>query len=124
MIFGLASLLIRIFGFDFAKATRIARFVVVVLFAIVLLVGGLWLRSCFKKTPKIDEKAVNKAQNAIAKQDREQMVEVLAESDTKEDEVDSNIKGIEHAREEAKKNYSGKSNEELAAELEKRLQQP
>jgi hypothetical protein len=123
MIFGLASLLIKLFGFDFAKAQRIARVFVVVLFAIVLLVGGLWLRSCFKKTPKLDEKAILKAQTAIAEQDHKKMVEVLAESDTKEDEVDSNIKAIENAREQAKKNYADKSNEELAAELEKRLQQ-
>ena len=95
----------------------------IVLAVIVLAILGLWLRSCLSRPPKLDEKAIQKAQQAIAVQDREKMIEVLAESDTREDEIDSNIKAIENARENAKKNYTGLRNEDLAAELERRAKE-
>ena len=79
-------------------------------------------RSC-SRPAKLDEAAIQKAQNAIAENDRRKMIEVLAESDTKEAEIDSTIKQIEMDRERAKKNYIDKTNAELAAELERRARQ-
>lgn len=90
---------------------------------VLIVVVGFVYRAC-NRPPKLDEKAIAEAQKAIAKQDREEMVKILAESDTKEAEIDSNIKAIEQAREDAKKNYTGLSNDELAAELERRAKQP
>lgn len=90
---------------------------------VLIVVVSLVYRAC-SRPPKLDEKAIQKAQTAIAKQDREEMIKILAESDTKEDEIDSNIKAIENARDQAKKNYTGKSNDELAEELNRRAQQP
>jgi hypothetical protein len=78
----------------------------------------IW-RAC-NKPPRLNEKQIQKAQDAIAKQEREEMLEVLAESDTAEDAIDSNIKQIELDREAAKQNYTGLSNDELATELERR----
>lgn len=93
--------------------------------AIVLIIAGVWFyRACGPKPAKLDERSIQKAQQAIAKQDREEMVKILAESDTKEAEIDSNIKAIEQAREDAKKNYTGKTNQELAEELNRRATEP
>lgn len=90
---------------------------------LVLLVAVVFTyRSC-SKPAKLDEAAIQKAQNAIAENDRRKMIEVLAESDTKEAEIDSTIKQIEIDRERAKKNYIDKTNAELAAELERRARQ-
>ena len=95
----------------------------VVLPAVVLLIGVIWLYRACNRPPKLDEKAIQKAQQAIAENDRKKMLEVLAESDTAEDAIDSNIKQIELDREAAKKNYTGLSNDELAAELERRAKE-
>ena len=106
---------------------RAAFFVVdnwkIVLAALVLLVAGVWLYRACNRPPKLDERAIQKAQDAIAKRDRDKMLEVLAESDTREAEIDSTIKQIEIDREKAKKNYTGLSNDDLAAELERRSKQ-
>lgn len=119
MIFVIATAITNLFGIDFAAAQKWARRVVVFVVILVVIIAGLWLRAC-NKPPKLDEKAIAAAQQAIAEQDRKVMVEILAESDTKEAEIDSNIKQIEADREAAKKSYEGLSNEELAAELERR----
>lgn len=87
-----------------------------------VIVAGLVFRSC-RSTPKLNEKEIQRAQDAIAKQDRERMIQVLAESDTKEAEIDSSLKQIEIDREAAKQNYTGLSNEQLAEELNRRSEQ-
>lgn len=97
-----------------------ARYILVGLAIIVLFVAaGLTFRAC-KSKPKFDEAAIKKAQDAIAKDDRKAMVEILAESDAKEQEIDGSIKAAEQKTEEAKKNYVGKTNQELADELNAR----
>lgn len=107
-------------GFVVAKwrVFAVGAGILVLLFAVAV----AWKRC--NPPPKLDEKQIQKAQDAIAKRDREKMLDVLAESDTREASIDSNIKQIENDREAAKQNYSGKSNDDLAAELEKRVQQP
>ena len=90
---------------------------VAILFLVIVI--GLVVRSC-GKSPKLDQKEILKAQQAIEKEDRKVMLEILSNSDVKEQAIDSNIKLIEQATEEAKKNYTGLSNQELAAELERR----
>lgn len=80
------------------------------------------LRAC-NKPPKYDHEAVLEAQEAIEKGERQKAIQILAESDVKEQGIDNSIKLAEEATEKAKQNYTGKTNEELAAELERRLQQ-
>ncbi|HEX3100638.1 MAG TPA: hypothetical protein VHQ01_02540 [Pyrinomonadaceae bacterium] len=96
----------------------------IVLPAVVLIAAGVFVYRACNRPPKLDEKAIQKSQTAIAKQDRDAMIQILAESDTKEAEVDSNIKAIENARDQAKQNYTGKSNDDLAEELNRRASQP
>ena len=83
-----------------------------------LILFALAFRSCGK--PKLDQKEIIEAQQAIEKQDRKVMVEILTNSDIREQGIDNSIKLAEEATEQSKKNYSGLSNEELAAELERR----
>jgi hypothetical protein len=78
----------------------------------------------FNPPPHLDEKQIQKAQTAIATEDRKQMIEILAESDTRVHDIDSNIQLIEQARDAAKQSYADKSNQELADELNRRAQQP
>jgi len=120
MIFWIAKTLCGFTGWDISKVQkRLLLGLMVIGFLAVCIIGGLIFKACHK-APKLDEKAIQKAQQAIAKQDREAMLQVLAESDTKEAQVDSNIKLAEQATKDAKKNYLGLSNDDLAAELERR----
>lgn len=89
----------------------------------ILLIVIFVYRTCQPAPPKLDQDAIIKAQQAIEKNDRKAMVEVLAASDVKEAGADNSIILIEQATEEAKKNYNGLSNEEIAAELNRRASQ-
>lgn len=120
MIFAIANLLTNLIGLDGTVALKWARRVVLFGAIIIIVVVGLWLRSCFNRPAKLNEQQIQKAQQAIAKRDRAEMERILAESDTAEAEIDSNLKQIEIDREAARRNYNGWSNEELAAELERR----
>lgn len=99
-----------------AKLTTIG----ILLLLILVIFGGYKACKWLNPPPKLDEKQIQKAQTAIAKQDREEMIKVLAESDTAEDNIDETIKVAENRTEQAKQNYTSKSNEDLAKELERR----
>ncbi len=88
--------------------------------ALLLLVVMIGVRSC-RKQPKLDQQEIIKAQQAIEKEDRKTMVEILTNSDVREQAIDSNIKQAEEATAKAKQNYTDKTNAELSAELERRL---
>ncbi len=82
-------------------------------------------RSCGHK-PKLNEKQIQQAQTAIATQDRATMEKVLVESDVAEKQIDANVANAEvqklNAITEAKTKAAQMTNEELAAELERRAQ--
>lgn len=82
----------------------------------------------FKPKPaKLDEKAIQAAQKAIADNDRATMEKILVESDVKEKQIDGTISNSKmdtyNAIEESKKKVSTMTNEELAAELNRRASQ-
>ena len=80
-------------------------------------------RSCHKPA-RLDEAAIQKAQQAIAEHDRDAMVKILAESDVAEKHIDETLANAKtetvNAVAEAKKKANAMTNEELAAELEAR----
>lgn len=115
----LSLFLANVFGWVVAHWKLVAGAVVVFL---VFILFTLTLRSC-NKPPKLDQKEIIKAQQAIAEQDRKQMIEVLAESTVKEQGIDNSIKAAEEATEKAKQDYSKLSNDELAQELQRRLEE-
>jgi uncharacterized membrane protein YvbJ len=99
----------------------------IVLPAVVLLVAGVFVYRACNRPPKLDEKAVQRAQTAIATQDREEMTKVLVESDVnekhiKDEAADAHAQTV-NATEDAKKKAAAMTNEELAAELERRANQ-
>jgi len=93
---------------------------------LVLITGGLVFAFCgsSKPVPKLDEQGIQKAKVAIETHNTEQMRETLAESDVRVEQINGNIANsevmVKIAVETAKDKYRGLSNDELAAELEKR----
>lgn len=124
MIFFIAKRIAAIFNIDLQKAQKWTLIVAVVL-GLILVVGlGLWLKSCFSKPAKLNEAEIQKGQQAIEQHNDEKLKEVLAAADAREQGIDANVArsdaNVKVAVEEAKKKYDGMTNDELAAELEKR----
>lgn len=98
---------------------------ILVVVGIVALVATISLY--FRKKPKLDQKQIVEAQQAIAEQDRAKMVEILAISDAKEAEADGYVANSKvetvNAIQESKKKWNELSNDELAKELERRANQ-
>ena len=93
-----------------------------------VLFGVLFVfRACSKPAPKLNNEEIRKAQDAIAANDRKTQIEVLANSDVREQAIDANVAAGRAATVNAiaisKAEWSNKSNEELAAELERRAKQ-
>ncbi len=125
MIFAIATLLIKIFGIDFDKALRVARWVLVGVVAVVVLVASvLVFRSCGGRKVKLNEKQIQDAKIAIAENDRQAMEKVLVESEVAEKQIDGNLVNAKtetvNAIADAKQKAATMTNDELAAELERR----
>lgn len=99
----------------------------VVLPIVAVLIALVFFVRWWNRPPKLDEKAIQAAQKAIAENDRKAMVEVLAASDVQEKQIDGNLANAEteklKAFHEARKNAEAMTNDELAAELNRRAQQ-
>jgi hypothetical protein len=113
----MSLILANIIGWIVAHWRIVAVIGAIALLLLVIMIGA---RSC-RKQPKLDQKEIIEAQQAIEKNDRKVMVDILTNSDVREQGIDNSIKASEEATAKAKQNYSGKSNEELAQELERRL---
>lgn len=128
MIFAIASFIASLFGWDISKVQRWLLLAVTVIIGIAILALGLWIKSCVgKRHAKLNEKQIQAAQTAIAKQDREQMTRVLVESDVAEKQINDNTANAHtetvNAIEAAKKAYADKTNQELADELNRRARE-
>ncbi|MER3478845.1 MAG: hypothetical protein C4287_23260 [Leptolyngbya sp. ERB_1_2] len=83
------------------------------------------MRSCdTSQPPQLSNAEIIAAQEAIAHNDREKMLQVLAESDARVAMVDKSLDEAKRAVDESVtktyQEWSSRSNEELAAELERR----
>lgn len=123
MIFFIATLLTRTFGIDLQKAQRLIVWILLAVGLIFVIALAVSMYSCLKPTPKFRPEETIKAQQAIAKEDRKEMIEILADSTVREQGIDNSIKLAEEATEKAKRDLSQQSNEELAAELERLLKE-
>lgn len=115
-------ILANIFGFlyHYRKVVVAAVICLIAVFA-----AAIIFRSCNRpKEPKLNHDEIRAAQQAIADNDREKMLYILAQSEGREAEADKNIDEAEKAATEAitkaHREWSQKSNEEIAAELERR----
>ena len=126
-MFFLASLISKAFGLDISKVQRWLVIGMIVLIAIAVLALGLWLRSCFHKAPSLNQEEITKAQQAIAANDRKVMVDILANSNARQAATDQTVDNAKAAANDAatqaRKDAANMSNEELAAELERRAKE-
>ncbi len=112
---------LALLGVDLQKAQRIVFWVLVAGGVCILGILCIFVLRACSKPPKLDQKEIIKAQQAIEKEDRKQMIEILTNSKVQEQGIDNSIKMAEEATEKAKRDLSNLTNDELAAELEKRL---
>lgn len=84
-----------------------------------LVIIFVW-RACRPGPPKLDEKQIQKYEQAVKERNDKALKEILAESDVRVQGIDNSIKASEEATEKAKRSYEGWSTDELAAELERR----
>jgi type II secretory pathway component PulC len=128
MVLWLAKLLSGWFGLDLQKVQRWIVIAVAFVIILVVLFVGKWIFGLFHHAPKLNQAEITKAQTAIAKQDREEMIKILVDSDVREKAIDENVAYANtqtvNAIAESKKQWSSASNDEMAAELERRAQEP
>jgi hypothetical protein len=100
-----------------------AIFAGIVLFFVLI---GFIFRA-FHRTPKLNQPEIQRAQKAIAVNDGEEMTKVLVESDVREKHIDENLANGNSVKvdaiNESKKIWANTSNEEKAAELERRAKE-
>jgi hypothetical protein len=111
--------LANIFGWFVAHVRLFA--VLIAIFLVVFGTALLWKRC--NPPPKLDEKGIQKGQIAVEQHNNEILKQVLAESDTRERNIDANIKQAEENTRQAAKSYDGWTDEQLAEEFEKRKSQ-
>jgi F0F1-type ATP synthase membrane subunit b/b' len=87
----------------------------------VVIIFGLIFRAC-NKPPRLDEKAIQKVQKAIAKADRAEMEQTLVESRLAEQQIIEDTEEAEAVKEQtvkdARKEAEAMTNKELAEALE------
>jgi uncharacterized membrane protein YvbJ len=101
--------------------------IVVPAVAVFVIVIGLWSYCGKRNAPKLNQEQTIKAQQAVAKDDRKEMLEVLNESDAQEKVANTEQANAqatkEQAIQESKQKWSQASNDEMAAELERRAKE-
>jgi hypothetical protein len=92
----------------------------VVLPAVLVLVAVVFVFRACNKPPKLDEKQIQKAEQAVKERNDKALKEILADSDTRIDNIDANIKLAEERTRQAERSYEGMSVDQLAEEIERR----
>lgn len=123
MILFIAKLVTSVFGTDLQKAQKLVVWILLVVGLIFVIALAVSMYSCLKPQPKLDQKEIIEAQQAIETGDRKKAIEILTNSTVREQGIDNSIKLAEEATEKAKREYGQLSNDEIAAELERRAQQ-
>lgn len=124
MIFAIAKFIANLFGLDISKVQRVIVIILIALIGVAVLMFGLWVRSCGKKTPKLDEAEILKAQQAIAVEDRKTMIEVLTNSDIRAQQIDGNLSNAKEVTvnsfANSRQTWANANTSDMAAELERR----
>src|SRR5690348_5299871 len=85
-------------------------------FALIVLIIFIGIRGCGKPAPKFNQQEIQKAQQAIADNDRRTQVEILANSDGRVANIDANVAAGRNAMVNAiansKAEWAQKSNQE------------
>lgn len=124
MILFFANLLTRFFGIDLQKAQRAVIIAGIVLLGVFVLVFGLWMRSCFKKTPKLDEAEIQRGEQAVKDGNDKELKEIIVNSVAQEkiaDAVAANGTADKDAIvKETQQTWGNANRNELQAEFDKR----
>lgn len=97
------------------------RVVVTGLAILVVIIAAMFTyKSCTKPKVKLDEKQIQEVHRAIETRNEDRLKTILAEADTKDDNIDAGLKQAELNTANAKKNYDGLTIEQLQAEAESR----
>lgn len=104
------------------------RYLAILLAIIALIIAIAFTYSwCGKRKARLNQEEIIKLQKAIAESDRQAMEKILVDSDVREKRIDENVVNAKtdtiNAIADAKKKASQMSNEELAAELERRAKE-
>jgi uncharacterized membrane protein YhiD involved in acid resistance len=101
---------------------------IVVVVVIVSIFGYCGVRKVLKPTPKLSEPEIHAAQVAIEEHNDAKLREILVNSDVREAHVDQDIYNARSAAVNAAavshEKYANMNTDELAAEIERRAQQP
>lgn len=101
------------------------RILITVLVLLLLLTIGLQMRGCFKPKPKFNEKEIFEMNQAIERQDRKEMEEILTASEVRDKAIDGNVANAKsdtiNAYAEARKKYQNMTPDELQAEINEKL---
>ena len=120
---GIALILANAWGWIVAHKRTVAILAAILVIA---LLSILFTRSCGSK-PKLNEAEIQKAQQAIAVEDRKQMVEILTSSDAREAAIDGNLSNAKantvNAIHEARHKWQNATDDEIKAELLRRMNQ-
>lgn len=104
------------------------RITIIGLAILVLLIAGVFTyRGCKARRVRLNQQEIIDAQKAIAAEDRKAMEKILVDSDVREKQINENLVNAKtetvNAIAEAKKKAAQMTNEELAAELERRAKE-
>lgn len=125
MIFWIAKTICGLTGWDVSKVQKRLLAGVMILAAIVFIVIVSMIYKACHHGPKLDEKQIQKVQDAIASGDRAEREKVFEEVKVAEKQIDANTVDAStktvNAIADAKKQAAGMTNEQLADELERKL---
>lgn len=90
---------------------------------LVVVLSAVAFRSCGRKPTKLNEAEIQRGEQAIKEQNKQELVEILAKAEVREQAIDANVANGRvatiNAVKEARDKYSDMSIEELQAEFGK-----
>ena len=80
MIWWVSKQIAALFGLDISVVQKRVLLAVMILVVVAVIVAGLWLRSCFKSTPKLDIKNIEKINKANEKERLKELEQTIVEN--------------------------------------------
>lgn len=107
-----------------AWLSRHRRKIAIAALILFIIVAVLWLRSCMRPTPHLDEEQIQRGEEAIRQRNDARLREILTNSDVRAAEINQNVAGasaaVYDATQEAKRRWANANIDELREEFERR----
>ena len=121
MIFAIANVLMKLLGVNFETAIKYARLVLIAIIGLIVVIITVFVFKACNRPPKLNEKQIQKVQQAIEKQERGEMVETLAQIEVETKGIDANLANADNEKlkafTEARNKARSMTNEELREAL-------